>query len=407
MNWQLFGIYISSWYFCSIALSIYNRWMFDPKDGLGVTFPIILTSFHQFTLWFLSYIYIKVMDRNTTRTIPTVKWSFYAKFLIPTAVATAGDIGFSNVSFKFVPLSVYTIVKSSSIAFVLLFSCLFKLEKFHWKLGAIVSVMFVGVALMVYKPNSTSGEDTDEGTLVFGALLVLMSAALSGLRWVFTQLILKKRAPAQDATEANKIAALESQRENREDVKPEKPHPIYTIYQLAPIMGATLLITALIVERPIPGLFACNLFKTHFNPDLTITAVTGLRGFVLMVIPGVAVFVLTLSEFGILQMAKVLTLSVSGIVKEVLTILFGVWILHERISGVYNILGMSIVLLDVCYYNYFRYRQKTSVWTKTRYEHHPTKRQSNSYRQEKLPPLLLAVQTQMRTATNGTTSTTS
>ncbi|CAL9732198.1 hypothetical protein MOUN0_N04500 [Monosporozyma unispora] len=376
MNVKLFVICIVGWYFTSITLSVYNKWMFSPINGLGIEYPILLTAGHQLTLWFFSFIYILIRGRDKYNQIKKPDWNFYLKYMIPTAVATAGDIGLSNISFKFVPLTVYTIVKSSSIAFVLLFSCLFKLEKFRWKLGGIVGVMFIGVVLMVYKPNSnaTDDHDVDQGTLIFGAFIVLGSACLSGLRWVYTQLILRK------SSKKNELNGSEAERSNKDienrqttlqdeiknemnrtensHIKPKKPHPIYTIYQLAPIMCITLIFTSIIVERPFPEFFHCNLFKSGLNSHGSVSMISIIHGIILMLIPGICVFILTLSEFGILQISKVLTLSIAGIIKEVLTILVGIVLLSERISGFYNILGMSIVLLDVCYYNYFRYREK-------------------------------------------------
>lgn len=55
-----------------------------------------------------------------------------------------------------------------------------------------------------------------------------------------------------------------------------------------------------------------------------------------------------------------LTVSIAGIVKEVLTVIFGMIVLSERLSGFYNWLGMLIIMADVCYYNYFRYKQDSS-----------------------------------------------
>ncbi|CAB4256322.1 similar to Saccharomyces cerevisiae YML038C YMD8 Putative nucleotide sugar transporter, has similarity to Vrg4p [Maudiozyma barnettii] len=372
--WTTVLAYIVGWYVCAISLSVYNKWMFDPINGLGVEYPVLLTAFHQTTLWVLSALYIVIHEKLNPasaqhRKSPVVQnhnndWKFYMKYIIPTAVATAGDIGFSNASFKFVPLTVYTIIKSSSIAFVLLFSCIFKLEKFHWKLGVIVLVMFFGVVMMVYRPNDGSSDnDQTQALIIFGSLLVLASSCLSGLRWVYTQLILKKTVsltvPIRD--EENNNNSNNNTNQNDEypvEKSDEKPHPIYTIHQLAPIMGATLIITSLIIERPLPGIFKSNLFKVEFNSNKETNFGSISRGIFLMILPGIDVFVLTFCEFGILQLTKVLTLSIAGIVKEVLTILTGMIFLHERISGVYNWIGMTIVLLDVVYYNHFRYRQK-------------------------------------------------
>lgn len=355
---QRLAVLILGWYLTSVTLSLYNKWMFDPSKGLQITCPITVTSFHQFTLWLFSSLYVRYLDfknktllRPSSRKVGHSDWTFYLKYVVPTAVASAGDIGFANVSFKFVTLTIYTIIKSASIAFVLLFGCIFKLEQFHWKLGMIVVVMFFGVVMMVYKPSSKDQEVEDHVRTLFGSLLVLMSSCLSGLRWVFTQLVLK-RDPNQEDIESESAESGES----TPVAVDRKPHPIYTINQFAPIMGVVLLATALVIERPFPDFWSSRLFSSDANEDkLTFRSVT--KGLLLLMFPGLEVFLMTICEFGILQTAHVLTLSIAGIIKELLTVLCGIMFFHERLSGFHNWAGMSIVLLDVAYYNYFRYTQ--------------------------------------------------
>lgn len=416
--WNLIPIYIAGWYFSAIMLAVYNKWMFDPKKGLRVEYPMLLTAFHQITLWIVSAIYIKIHERSrraagledTSSGRGNNSWKFYLKYIVPTALATAGDIGLSNVSYKFVPLTVYTVIKSSSIAFVLIFSCVFKIETFEWRLAAIVVVMFSGVVMMVYKPDDPNDDHYTQAMILIGSLLVLGSSCLSGLRWTITHLILRHvpkkyrmiygneneseheavvNAPGdmaassplkhdlEDSSIAKGHQAIENgngngdvESKNESELNtPKRPHPMYTIYQLAPVMCASLIIMSLIIERPIPGFFHSNLFKAKFakstgsggESDSTgnaqITGLSVLAGIVLILIPGLMVCMLTFCEFGMLQLTKVLTVSVAGIVKEVLTILFGMWLLHERITQIYNWIGMIVVMLDVSYYNYFRYRQ--------------------------------------------------
>ncbi|AQZ12564.1 YMD8 (YML038C) [Zygosaccharomyces parabailii] len=356
---QRLPLLVLGWYLMSITLSLYNKWMFDPSKGLQIVCPITVTSFHQLTLWLFSSLYVKYLGfqknsqlRPFSRKIAQTDWKFYLKYVVPTAVASAGDIGFANVSFKFVTLTIYTIIKSASIAFVLLFGCIFRLEQFHWKLGMIVVVMFFGVVMMVYKPSSKTQEVEDHVRTMFGSLLVLMSSCLSGLRWVFTQLILR-RAPSYESTEPESEGSAESRESDDNVPVPEKPHPIYTINQLAPIMGVALLATALVIEKPFSDFWSSKLFCSEGKHSFGSVA----KGFLLLTFPGLEVFLMTICEFGILQTAHVLTLSVAGIIKELLTVLCGVLFFRERLSGFHNWAGMSIVLLDVAYYNYFRYTQ--------------------------------------------------
>lgn len=353
--------------------------MFDPYHGLHIPYPILITSFHQFTLWILSLIFIKV--RGIKRGSNQLKaedgsfnWGFFWTFVVPTAAASAGDIGLSNVSLKFVPLTSYTIIKSSSVVFVLLFSCLFKLEKFHWKLPLITFGMFVGVIMMVYQPNSENPNRRrfDNDLVIFGSMLVLMSSCLSGFRWVYTQMILKNipskssnpsKSHSGNIIDNSDITKIDNKSRTS---KPRKPHPIITINQLSPIMSTLLFITSLIVEKPFPDFLDSVLFKVQSQSDFALT-ISGsyhyttfsiFKGMFLLITPGVKVFVMTFCEFGILQISQVLTLSIAGVAKEVLTILFGMLVLHERIHGLQTWLGIVIILLVVIYYNYFRYTQE-------------------------------------------------
>ncbi|CEP63710.1 Ymd8p LALA0_S09e00760g [Lachancea lanzarotensis] len=334
-------ILIGGWYACSITLSIYNKWMFDPELGLSVPYPILVTSFHQWLLLAISWAYLKVNRIESAGNVGSDEnsWRFFWRYIVPTALASAGDIGFSNVSFKFVALSVYTIVKSSSIAFVLLFGCLFKTEKFRWRLMAIVLVMFIGVAMMIYEPDTGSHKSSSDHA-VLGVLAVLASSALSGLRWVYTQLILTKGDSSSLQADNGK-----------------KKSPVETIYRVAPVMGLALLVSSLVIERPFPDIFRSHLFLIDEKANVASIA----RGIVLLGFPGALVFLMTLCEFGILQRAHVLTLSVAGVVKELLTIAASMLILREKLVGFRNWLGMTIILLDVFYYNAFRYHERRNT----------------------------------------------
>lgn len=332
------------------------------------------------------------------------KLVYYMKFIVPTAVASAGDIGFGNLSFKYVPLTIYTVIKSSSIAFVLLFGCMFRLEKYHWKLGVVVGVMFVGVVCMAFKPSSDSdsGDDESAWTFFFGVVCVVLSACLSGLRWVYTQIVLKKKdaaaaAIAEGAEEpvsgsitsrntedfplndvlstqthgndlqtqfsgASRMTRINQKNnnilENKKKKKKKKKNPIHTINQLAPIMGFTLLLASFIFERPSFEIIFYKLF-TFNTGDFNVNHF--FMGISFILFPGIQVFFMTICEFGILQRSKVLTLSIAGIFKELITIWVSMLILHERIKSFINWVGMIIIMLDVCYYNWYRYMEKKRI----------------------------------------------
>ncbi|KAK6201196.1 triose-phosphate transporter family-domain-containing protein [Scheffersomyces amazonensis] len=340
-------IYILGWYLFSLSISIYNKWMFG-KDGLDFKFPILITSFHQFCLMVLSSLVLyfnptlrpTVNDyynqqqnkfshtRNFFQFLKIFEISIltYTKQILPCAIASAGDIGLSNVSFKFISLSLYTMLKTSSLMFVLMFGLLFRLEKFNWRLVVIVFVMTISVIMMVKKDspevyndnndtdiNSNSNDEDSD----LGVILVIGASMMSGLRWSFTQLLLKKN--------------------------PYTPNSISTIFYISPSMCIILFIIGLIFEG-----------WDNFT-DSTVWDTVGLfKTISLMIIPGILAFMMTLSEFKLLTVAQVTTLSIAGIFKELLTIVLSSFIFGDTLNFI-NILGLIITILDIGWYNYYRY----------------------------------------------------
>lgn len=325
LNAHAVALYIAGWYFFSVSISIYNKWMFG--NGLDFKFPLFVTAFHQLCLLLLSglVLYFRPSLRPTINSqnaiqdfLPSLKMAplLYLRHIVPCALASAGDIGLSNLSFRYISLSLYTMLKTSSLIFVLFFGLIFRLESFNWRLVVIVLIMSVSVVMMT--KDSTSAASAEPNHPV-GIVLVLSAAMVSGLRWSFTQLLLKKN----DYTR----------------------NPILTIFYISPAMICFLLATALSVER-------WSRFVT--SPIWDAYGVAAV--FVLMVLPGFLAFMMTLCEFKLLSVAQVLTLSVAGIFKELITILLGLLIFGDSLS-LLNCIGLVITFLDILWYNYYRFRQ--------------------------------------------------
>lgn len=238
----------------------------------------------------------------------------YIRQIFPCSIASAGDIGLSNVSISLITLSLYTMLKTSSLMFVLLFGLLFKLEKFNWRLIFIVAIMTISVIMMTDKPELGSSSSSSSSVGIF---MVLMASMLSGLRWSFTQILLKKN--------------------------PYTPNSISTIFYISPGMCIILFSLGLIFEG----------WTNFINLEIWITK--GLfTTIILLIIPGVLAFMMTLCEFKLLTVAQVITLSVAGIFKELLTIILSSIIFGDKLSLI-NILGLILTFMDILWYNYYRY----------------------------------------------------
>lgn len=70
------------------------------------------------------------------------------------AAAGALDIGLSNWSYEYVTLTVYTITKSTSIVFILIFAVILRLERLRLSLVATIVLIPTGLSLFLYRSEA-------------------------------------------------------------------------------------------------------------------------------------------------------------------------------------------------------------------------------------------------------------
>ncbi|KAI1796375.1 TPT-domain-containing protein [Ganoderma leucocontextum] len=304
------GLFIAAWFFFATLLSVYNKWMFSP-DRYGFPSPLFVTTAHMWVQFALAASLRYTLPGHFRPThIPSRE--DYIRKAIPTGFTTALDIGLSNLSLKLITLSFYTMGKSSSLVFVLLFAFLLKLEKFSWRLIGVILLICAGVLLMVA---------TQTHFVLPGFLLVISASAMGGLRWSLTQLLLRSKNIGMD-------------------------NPAATLFWLTPIMGATLAIaSALLGDWGVvlgSKFFASSgkTFETMF----------------FLLCPGVVAFGMVLSEFYIIQRAGVVLMSIAGIAKEVTTIIFAAWFFGDELTPL-NITGVAITACGIALYTYHKYQK--------------------------------------------------
>lgn len=199
--------------------------------------------------------------------------------------------------------------KSSSLAFVLTFAFLFKLESPSLKLILIIATMTIGVVMMV------AGE-VDFSAL--GFVLVIAAAFFSGFRWALTQILLLRN--------------------------PATSNPFSSIFFLAPVMFISLAIIAIPVEGFGP-------LGEGFGKLVEAKGV--LMGILILLFPGCLAFLMTASEFALLQRTSVVTLSICGIFKEVVTITAAGIVFHDPLTPI-NISGLLVTIASIAAYNYIK-----------------------------------------------------
>ncbi|KAF9177978.1 Triose-phosphate Transporter [Haplosporangium sp. Z 11] len=309
MLWNVF--YVFAWYGCSTSLSFYNKWLFSPNLH-NFRFPLFTTSLHMVAQFALSSLTLTLIPNLRPRKAPSVKDFGH---IMPCAVASGLDIGLSNSSLKSITLAFYTMCKSSSLAFVLLFAFVFKLERPTWTLAGVIGVICVGLFMMVM---------SEVDFVLIGFIQVMLASVLGGLRWSLTQLLLE-RSDTKTGSLAN---------------------PISTIFFLSPVMGICLFIVTGVFEG------YGNIFSSEFFMSVGSTFVN----LGLLFLGGIFAFLMVLAEFNLIARTSVVSLSVLGIIKEVLTIVVSALVFHDQLTIV-NILGLFITLTGIGFYHFMKLRE--------------------------------------------------
>lgn len=79
---------------------------------------------------------------NNHKLTNRIDWKIAVRKLAPTGIFSGIDIGFSNWALELVPISLYTMTKSSSIIFILLFAILLGLEKKVYNIISVINWSF-------------------------------------------------------------------------------------------------------------------------------------------------------------------------------------------------------------------------------------------------------------------------
>lgn len=151
-----------------------------------------------------------------------------------------------------------------------------------------------------------------------GFILVISAAFFSGFRWGLTQILLLRN--------------------------PATSNPFSSIFFLAPVMFFTLTLIAVPVEGFFPLLEGLRILSDEWGP---------LKTPLILLFPGCIAFLMTASEFALLKRSSVVTLSIAGIFKEVLTIAVAALVFDDRLTPI-NISGLVITLIAIGGYNWIK-----------------------------------------------------
>lgn len=152
---------------------------------------------------------------------------------------------------------------------------------------------------------------------ILGFVLVISAAFFSGFRWGLTQILLLRN--------------------------PATSNPFSSIFFLTPVMFLTLVVIAIPTEG-FSGLI--ESFKALWSE-------WGFVAPLLLLFPGTIAFMMTACEYALLQRTSVVTLSIAGIFKEVVTISTATLVFDDKLTAI-NISGLCVTIGAICAYNYIK-----------------------------------------------------
>ncbi|KAJ1827464.1 hypothetical protein LPJ56_001650 [Coemansia sp. RSA 2599] len=300
-------LYMLMWYTFSSMLSVYNKWLFGNSER-DFSFPLFVSSVHMMVQYCLAALCLRLFPRLRPSQTPTM--GTYLTRAVPCGLASAMDIGLSNISLRTITLTFYTMCKSSALGFVLVFAFLFGLERVRLVLVAIIAVISVGVVLMA----------AGEVDFVWaGFIEAIASSAMSGLRWSLTQILLSQARFGMN-------------------------NPVATMSKLMPVIGSSLFVFSLILEHPFSEIPKNKNMQTTESIVLIAS---------LMVLGGVLAFAMVLSEFLLISRTSVVTLSIGGMLRDVLMVAMAHFIFGDTMTFV-NVCGLMVALFGIGLYNWLK-----------------------------------------------------
>lgn len=258
-------------------------------------------------------------------------WKATYQAILPCSLVTAAELSITLVSLQYVSVSFFTMVKSSSIVFILLGSFMTGQERVNTFLLSVILLTSVGVIFAAWDPKSTAGLE------IVGFSLVILSSILNAAKWILTELLLNENV-------AFKGILKKLNEPTSKHSKPRNLTPLLSVLLIAPITLVCLLIASAAFE-------GFPLHVINFIMEESFNYMAWTMGSLILI--SILLFVIRLADFRIVQLVSLVTFSLLGIIKQILMILISVIFLKEILFPI-NVFGLIVTLIGVGLYNYYR-----------------------------------------------------
>ncbi|XP_066592564.1 solute carrier family 35 member C2 [Prorops nasuta] len=283
----------------SVGLTFYQKWLYKTYD---FNFPLAVVTCHLCIKFVLSALIRGIRRCYKGQQQIKVPWQSLVWFVVPPGIASGIDISLSNWAISLITISLYTMTKSTTIIFILIFSLIFKLEKKSLSLVGIVVMISGGLLMFTYK-------STQFDTL--GFILCLLASFSSGLRWTMAQIVMQK----------SKIGLN---------------NPIDMIYH----MQLWMLLPVLPITMWFEG---SQLHQIFTQVDWSNSIERFMSTAALIIAGAILAFHMEVMEFLVVTHTSSLTLSISGILKEICTLILAYEWKGDQMSTL-NFIGLLLCL---------------------------------------------------------------
>ncbi|XP_053955392.1 solute carrier family 35 member C2 [Anastrepha ludens] len=297
----------------SITLTFYQQ-----KLIKKLKFPLTIVTYHLVLKLFLSAVVRAIYKSCAGKARVKIDLRTAWQKMAPTGIASGIDIGFSNWGLELVSISLYTMTKSSTIVFILIFAIMLGLEKKSLFLIFIVGLIAIGLFMFTYESAQFNA---------LGFIFLLLASLSSGIRWSFAQFVMQK----------SKLGLH---------------NPIDMIYYMQPWMIASLLPFLVTFEGQ-------QLYDVLSDLSNTPNDVISLNMFYIT-LGAVLAFLMECSEFLVLSRTSGLTLSIAGIFKDICQLSLGVEINGDQLNLI-NVFGLIVCLAGICMHLLHKYLTFTKM----------------------------------------------
>jgi solute carrier family 35, member C2 len=317
----------TAWWASSMSIVLLNRFLFGFM-GKRFSYPVTITTAHMAVKGLLAAFAVLVSGAYSSPELSLLSCPARTRtrlsrlvdahrltgraavvFLLPLGLSTAVDVWMSNLSLKYVDVSVYTTTKSTALLFNLALSLLFGLIKRPSPLLIIAVIgLAAGVIMSSLKP---AGADP------VGIACALAAACCSALRWVVSE----------------RFFARENAR----------PNVLVLLALIGPITVGCLL-PPMAVE--VADIVATRPFQSASDAEVLVGAMLG---------GGLLAFVLVLTELQLVALTSALTLNVIGHAKDAVVVLLSVAVFHDDLS-LLNWAGVALTIASTTAYSAIKAR---------------------------------------------------